>query len=510
MAFSIQIGQVVTSYSTIALRVERIERGGMGLVLIGPNVLDGDDAAQQWYALKTMTPALLDRVPILREQFLQEALTWNGLWPHPNILTAHGLTEIDGLPFLILDYASHGSLRSLLKVEQPFESRLVWVQHAAAGLLALHTPDPKHLRNAPLIHRDLKPSNILVDEQGYALLTDFGLTTLFSSASPRDSAFISDRDEGLQVAGASVVPHRSQRAKIIGSPAYVAPELWDGVTEAGPASDLYAFGLILSELLVGRYPYDLRPHMTLSAWHRVHHQTQPYGLKEWQPILPEPIEQLYQGLIAKRPEDRPTAREALKELGIGAHALGLEIYQPREIYAHTDEHERIHWRNWANVYARFGLYAEALIRIDRAYALSSQDIDVLLTRGNILKGLHRRSEAQECYRRVLHYSQAEPSQLRRGTYNQLGLLYQEQGAYAQAEEAYEQALTITPDAADTWYNRANNQCLWAQTEQEDGNAAQSLQHFQLALESANQAQTLGLNHPHVQDLIDDLSRYLSV
>src|SRR5690242_8636797 len=149
----------LTDFTFVDVTVERMGAGGFGLVYMGPDRLHGD----MWIALKTLRPELLALRPHVRELFLSECLIWVGLWPHPNVLTAQSATLIDGRIYLVLTYAEGGSLRELLAFEQPLPTRLNWAQHIAAGLLALHTPDPEFLRPHPLIHRDLKPENILVD-----------------------------------------------------------------------------------------------------------------------------------------------------------------------------------------------------------------------------------------------------------------------------------------------------------------------------------------------------------
>jgi hypothetical protein len=102
--------QRLTDFTFVDMTVKRMGAGGFGLVYMGPDRINNDE----WKALKTLRPELLALRPDLRDLFLTECLTWVGLWPHPNLLTAQMATEIDGRLFLILDYAEHGSLRNLL------------------------------------------------------------------------------------------------------------------------------------------------------------------------------------------------------------------------------------------------------------------------------------------------------------------------------------------------------------------------------------------------------------
>ena len=167
----------LTDFTSVDITVAKMGAGGFGLVFMGSDRIRG-----KWYALKTLRPELLVLHPELRDLFLTECLTWVGLWPHPNLLNALSAAEIDGRLFLMLDYAEGGSLRDLLAINQPFSMRLTWAQMIAAGLVALHTPDPEFLRPHPLVHRDLKPENVLVDASNYARITDFGLATAIGEA----------------------------------------------------------------------------------------------------------------------------------------------------------------------------------------------------------------------------------------------------------------------------------------------------------------------------------------
>ncbi|HEY7974077.1 MAG TPA: hypothetical protein VID72_01935, partial [Ktedonobacterales bacterium] len=108
------VGQRLTDYSGTDITVEREACGGFGAVAMGPRRDNGD----RWLAIKVLRPDLLASQNAttqarLRSLFLREALTWRGLWPHPNLLVAQWVTEINGQPTLVLDYAERGSLRDL-------------------------------------------------------------------------------------------------------------------------------------------------------------------------------------------------------------------------------------------------------------------------------------------------------------------------------------------------------------------------------------------------------------
>jgi serine/threonine protein kinase len=139
------IGDILTDYSNVAVEVRAIASGGFGLVAFGPcRLWEG-----RWRALKLVRPDVLRRNPQVRDLFIREALTWVGVWPHANVMIAQFVTEINGLPMLVVDYAEQGDLRHHLRASLPPAQALTFAQHIAAGMAYLHTPDPAHLRPDP-------------------------------------------------------------------------------------------------------------------------------------------------------------------------------------------------------------------------------------------------------------------------------------------------------------------------------------------------------------------------
>jgi len=145
---------------------------------------------------------------------------------HPNIVQVYEVGERDGLPFFSLEYCAGGSLAQRLD-GTPFTAReaAILIETLARAMQAAHEQG--------IIHRDLKPANILLGSASIPKITDFGLAKKLD-----ESAVL------------------TQSGVVMGTPSYMAPEQALGKSrELGPATDIYALGTILYELLTGRPPF---------------------------------------------------------------------------------------------------------------------------------------------------------------------------------------------------------------------------------------------------------------
>jgi eukaryotic-like serine/threonine-protein kinase len=146
---------------------------------------------------------------------------------HPNVVGVFDYGEVDGRSFLVLEYLPGGTLQDVLSAAGgaplPDDETIRIASDIAAGLA--------HAHEHGIVHRDLKPSNILFDEEGTAKIADFGIAR-------------GEADTTLTPPGA-----------LAGTVQYMAPEQAAG-EGAGPETDVYAFGVILFELLTGRPAFD--------------------------------------------------------------------------------------------------------------------------------------------------------------------------------------------------------------------------------------------------------------
>ncbi|MBU2669317.1 protein kinase [Actinoplanes bogorensis] len=267
-----------------------VGHGATGTVWRGIDRSSGADVA-----VKLLHEGLL-RQPKLVIRFVQER-TILMMMRHENIVGVRDLFSVGGSLALVMDYVAGGSLRNHLRAEGTL------APSAAADLLAQVAAALTQAHELGVVHRDVKPDNILLhqDQDRLAVrLTDFGIARVLDTA-------------GLTTPNA-----------VVGTPHYMAPEAIQG--EAVPASDVYAVGIVLFELVTGLPPYAGEPLAVLRG-HLDETPDPPDG-------LPHPVWELITWCLAKDPERRPTAAElgaALRELSrVTAGVPALPPVEPED------------------------------------------------------------------------------------------------------------------------------------------------------------------------------------
>lgn len=192
---------------------------------------------------------------------------------HPNVLRTFDFGELDGVPFISMEYVRGVTLRYLLEASgrPPFSAALHVGKQLCNGLAAAHA--------LAILHRDIKPENIIIDQSGNAKLMDFGL------ARPVQ-----------RMAGAGV----TEAGFLVGTPHYLAPEQIQG-REPSFATDLYAVGVVLYELFTGTLPFGGGTPMEVLLKHL---SDPPVPPRERWTDIPERLERLLVRCLEKDPEQR--------------------------------------------------------------------------------------------------------------------------------------------------------------------------------------------------------------
>ena len=248
----------------------RIGAGGMSEVWEATDAELGRKVAVKLLAFDA-DPARFDR----------EARAAAGL-AHPNVCALYDYGDAGGRRFMVLELLPGGSLDDRLAAGRPLpddETRRIAAE-IAAGLA--------HAHQRGVVHRDLKPANVLFDAEGRAKIADFGIARTRGAT-------------GLTEAGT-----------VLGTAAYISPEQARG-DPATPASDVYAFGVILFRMLTGRLPFEAPDALALAAMHR---DLPTPTVSEIRPDAPPLLESVAAAALAKSPADRPRDGAALvAELG---------------------------------------------------------------------------------------------------------------------------------------------------------------------------------------------------
>ena len=250
------INQTVRGYTF----QKQIGMGAFGMVYLA-----WQTGIERSVAIKVILPIYAND-PEFQQRFEVEARLVASL-EHPHIIPLYDYWQDDTGAYLVMRYVPEGTLRELLIKNEA----LSWNQSRRILIQILEALEVAH--DHGVIHRDIKPANILLDDRGNAYLTDFGI------------AMIGD--------------HTSEEQKIVGTIAYLAPELFQGNVPS-PQADLYALGIILYEMLAGRHPYTGDMAQIIFG-----HLKKPMpSILDISPDLPEIVEILISRLTMKDPQDR--------------------------------------------------------------------------------------------------------------------------------------------------------------------------------------------------------------
>jgi len=258
-------------------RVEAmLGEGGMGAVYKAYDL-----ELDRMVALKLVRPELT-RDPGVYQRFKQELLLASKI-SHKNILRTHDLGEAPGVKFISMAYVDGRDLRQLIVSEGklPAERAVNIARQLCAALDAAHSEG--------VVHRDLKPQNVLVDRDDTIYISDFGLAKSLES------------DLGMTNTG-----------QFLGTPRYMSPEQAEAKA-VDHRSDLYAFGLILCEMLTADIPFEPTTSAMQMMFQRV--QNPPKNPQTLDPTMPAYLAQIIRKCLERDPERRyQSAREILADL----------------------------------------------------------------------------------------------------------------------------------------------------------------------------------------------------
>ncbi len=265
------IGQVLGGDFEIT---RTLGKGGMSTIYLGRQL-----SVERSVAIKVLEKALLGD-PSFMDRFSREVATTAKL-QHPHIIPIYSHGEHEGMPYVVMAHIPGGSLQDRMWEEKP-----VFEEIANLFIDVCQALDFAH--EYGVIHRDIKPANILIDRQGNAILTDFG------------------------IAHVATETHQQTGEALLGTLSYIAPEMITPENDITQAVDIYALGVTLYQVLTGELPFRAKTAPEL-MWQHLN-ETAPLATLV-QPDLPVSVDAIIHRSMAKDPAHRyPTAGEFAADL----------------------------------------------------------------------------------------------------------------------------------------------------------------------------------------------------
>lgn len=260
----------------------RLGKGGMGEVYRANDLRLGQTVALKFLAETTARdPAMLAR--FYNEVRIARQVT------HPNVCRVYDIGDVDGQPFISMQFVDGEDLASLLlRIGRlPADKAVEMSRRLCAGLAAAHSQG--------VLHRDLKPANIMIDGRGQLIITDFGLAGLAED-----------------IRGADV--HS-------GTPAYMSPEQLEG-REVSVRSDIYALGLVMYEMFTGKRAFEAE---TLAELIRLRGESRPTDISSSARDVDPAVERVVLQCLDPDPARRPATALAVSAALPGGDPLAAAL-----------------------------------------------------------------------------------------------------------------------------------------------------------------------------------------
>jgi serine/threonine-protein kinase len=268
--------------------IQRLRRATQGEFEIGPELGRGGMAAvflaheislDRKVAIKVMSPGLLMDEGSA-DRFRREAITIAHL-NHPNIVSVHSVRQAEGLHFFVMRYIRGRALDHVIQQAGKLPIPIV------RSILSQVGSALTYAHRSGVVHRDIKPANILIDEDGNAFVTDFGI------------AKVADQ------------PSETHPGALVGTPAYMSPEQCSGGKVSG-ASDQYSLGAVAYEMITGAAPFTGSTFTVVQA----HLEQPPRPIRERSGDCPPELERAVLRMLEKDPSARwPSIAQAKAALG---------------------------------------------------------------------------------------------------------------------------------------------------------------------------------------------------
>ncbi|MCI0607724.1 MAG: serine/threonine protein kinase [Anaerolineae bacterium] len=286
------VGENVGPYRII----EQLGQGGMATVFKAYHA-----SLDRYVAIKALHPAF-NQDPNFEARFQREARVVAKL-EHPHIVPVYDYAEHEKRPYLVMKFIEGDTLKARLDKGPLSSEDIAKIVDAVGSALS-------YAHRQGVLHRDIKPSNVLVAKDGQMYLADFGLARIAQSG---ESTLSSDM--------------------IMGTPQYISPEQAMGVKELDERTDLYSFGVMLYEMVVGKVPFNADTPFSVIHDHIYSPLPLPHTVN---PNVPESVERVLLKALAKERNDRyenvsqmvAAFKDAWAEAGVPMQGTFIKISQP--------------------------------------------------------------------------------------------------------------------------------------------------------------------------------------
>ena len=270
---------------------EKLPRSGMGEVYRAR-----DEQLQRDVAIKFLPERLVGQ-PSAVSRFIREAQAASAL-NHPNIITILDAGTTKGRRFIIMELVRGKTLRGMIGEPITPEVLLPLLTQIARALSSAH--------DAGIIHRDIKPENIMIRDDGYVKVLDFGL------------ACWEEQKEG----DSTTAETRTLSGSLVGTLRYMSPEQATGVRPSA-STDIFSLGIVTYELVTGRHPFEAPSELEALQAICARQLLSP---RHWIPGIPSTLENLILQMLDRTPRLRPTAADIVRILEeVDVRSLSNEV-----------------------------------------------------------------------------------------------------------------------------------------------------------------------------------------
>jgi hypothetical protein len=279
--------------------INRLGQGGMGEVYLAE-----DTQLERKVALKLL-PAEFTQDEQRVRRFTLEAKAASAL-NHPNIITIYEIGGTEASRFIAMELVEGRTLREMIGQSLSAEVLAAIGGQIAKALAVAHA--------AGITHRDVKPENIMVRDDGYVKVLDFGLARLAPRAESHcdaDNSALAENEPGVYSSqNAATLAYNTMPGTILGTVAYMSPEQARGQAVT-TATDIFALGIVFYELATGQHPFKAAS--LLGMLHRIGSDSPPPP-SLLNPAIPASLDGLILGMLEKEPASRLVAAEVEKAL----------------------------------------------------------------------------------------------------------------------------------------------------------------------------------------------------